>query len=78
MIWSDAAIACAMCGKKSSVGMTSTFTPAACTGGIQSGTPAMPCDLPSATNSQTPVGPTCWTLTSFWVSPALAISPSSA
>ena len=47
---------CAMCGKYSSVWITFTFTPAACTGGIQSGTPAMPTDLPVATNSHTPVG----------------------
>ena len=78
MMSSEAAIPCAMCGKNVSVGITLTFTPAACTGGIQSGTPAMPTDLPSATNCQTPVGPTCCTLTSFWVSPALAIRPSSA
>ena len=69
---------CAMCGKYSSVWITLTFTPAACTGGIQSGTPAMPTDFPVATNSHTPVGPTDWMLTSFWVSPTLASSPSSA
>src|SRR5262245_31282197 len=55
--WSETPIACAMCGKNSSLGMTFTFTPAACTGGIQSGTPAMPADLPVATNSHTPLGP---------------------
>ena len=75
---SDTAMPCAMCGKYCSVGMTFTFTPVAVIGGIQSGTPAMPCDLPSATNCQTPVGPTCCTSTSFCVSPALAIRPSSA
>ena len=78
MTWSDTPMACAMCGKNSSVGMTFTFTPAAWTGGIQSGTPAMPAALPVATNSQTPAGPADWMLRSSWVSPALASSPSSA
>ena len=78
IISSDTAMPCAMCGKNSSVGITFTLTPVACIGGIQSGTPAMPCDLPSATNCHTPVGPTCWMLTSFWVRPTLASSPSSA
>ncbi len=53
-----------MCGKNSSVGSTLTATPAASTGGIQSGTPAMPADLPVATICQTPTGPADWILTS--------------
>ena len=67
-----------MCGKNSSVGRIFTFTPAACTGGIQSGTPAMPTDLPVATACHTPTGPADSMLTSSWLNPALASSPSSA
>ena len=78
MIWSDAAMACAMCGKNSSVGITLMATPAASTGGIQSGTPAMPTDLPVATICQTPTGPADWISTSSLRQPALASRPSSA
>ena len=45
---------------------------------IGEATPAMPADLPVATNSHTPLGPADWMLRSSWVSPALASSPRSA
>ncbi len=75
---SDTAMPCAMCGKNSSVGSTLTLAPAACTDAIQSGTPAMPTDLPVATDCQTPTGPACWMLASSCLRPTLAINPSSA